>query len=382
MRVVIAPNAFKECLSAPAAAEALAEGVRIALPSAEIDLAPVADGGEGTAEALVRATGGRMIEAFARDPLGERVSAQYGILGDGRTAAIDVAAASGLWRVPPEKRHPGFTTSYGTGELMLHAAAQGVRKIIVGLGGSATNDAGAGLAQALGYGLRDAKDRELPLGGFALARLDWIDPLKVREGLRHVDVVGACDVDNPLCGPAGASFVYGPQKGAEPKACEMLDAALRHFGEYVEAEFQLRVIDTPRAGAAGGLGAGLMAFCGAELGSGFDVVADAIRLAERIGRAGLVITGEGRLDDQSLRGKAPAGVARLARDCGVACWAAAGRVDLEPDALRGAGFSGVQSLERIAGADTRDPVVARRFLAQAAAAIVTEARNDAGEACA
>ena len=349
MRIVIAPNAFKECLSAPEAAEALAAGLRDAVPNARIEVLPVADGGEGTAEALVRATGGRMLTAFVRDPLGEVVEATYGILGDGRTAAIDVAAASGLWRVPVEKRHPGFTTTYGTGELMLYAISQGVRRIIVGLGGSATNDAGAGMAQALGWGLRDAKDRELPFGGFALARLDWIDAFKVREGVRHVEVIGACDVDNPLCGPNGASFVYAPQKGAEPKTCEMLDAALRHFGEYVEAEFSVKVLDAPRTGAAGGLGAGLVVFCGAELRSGFDVVAEAISLADRIRGSDLVVTGEGKLDEQSLHGKAPVGIARLASGAGVPCWAVAGSVDMTTTALSAAGFAGAISLVNLAG---------------------------------
>ncbi len=376
MRVVIAPNAFKECLDAPAVADAIAAGVRTAFPDASIDFAPVADGGEGTADALVCATGGRTITAPTHDALGEPIDAQYGVLGDGRTAAIDVAAASGLWRVPIAQRHPGFTTTFGTGELMLHAIAQGVRRIIIGVGGSATNDAGAGLAQAIGYSLRDVHDRELPFGGFALARLDFIDPLKVREGIKHVEVVGACDVENPLCGPNGASFVYGPQKGAGPATCDMLDAALRHFGEFVQAEYGTNLIDMPRAGAAGGLGAGLVVFCRAELRSGFDVVADAIGLAGRIRGADLVITGEGRLDAQSLSGKAPAGVARLARELGVPCWAVSGaRSTLDRPALDATGFAGVVSLSELAGSAQASLADPARFLTAAAARI-------AGEACA
>jgi glycerate kinase len=256
---------------------------------------------------------------------------------------------------------------------MLHAMAQGVRTIVVGLGGSATNDAGAGLAQALGWGLRDAYDRELPFGGYALARLDWIDPLKVREGIRHVDVIGACDVDNPLCGPEGASYVYGPQKGAEPRSCEMLDAALRHFGEYVEAEYGIRVIDMPRAGAAGGLGAGLMVFCRAELRSGFDVVAEAIGLAQRIAQANLVITGEGRLDSQSLRGKAPAGVARLAMQARVRCWGVAGQVDIaDAGTLTDVGFAGAISLSELAGSAEASLARPAEFLRAAAKRIAAE----------
>jgi glycerate kinase len=374
MRVVIAPDSFKECLSASEVADALAAGVKAARPDAVIDVAPVADGGEGTSEALVRATGGRTVETQARDPLGELVDAHYGILGDGRTAAIDVAAASGLWRVPSGQRHPGFTTTYGTGELMLHAFAHGVKRIIVGLGGSATNDAGAGLAQALGYSLRDVDDRELPFGGFALGRLDFIDPLKVREGLRQVEVIGACDVDNPLCGPNGASFVYGPQKGAEPRTCEMLDAALRHFGEYAEAEYGINVIDMPRAGAAGGLGAGLVVFCHAELRSGFDVVSEATGLPNRLDDADLVITGEGRFDAQSLHGKAPAGVARLARERNTPCWVVAGAVDhLDEETLEIAGISGALSMERLAGSAAASLAEPARFLQAAAAQAVAEA---------
>ncbi len=376
MRILLAPDSFKECLPAAEVARALAEGCRRAAPDAEIDLAPMADGGEGTVEAMVTATGGRFLTAPAHDPLGDPIDARYGILGDGRTAVIEVAAASGLALVPAERRHPGFTTSYGTGELILRAIDQGVRKILVGLGGSATNDAGAGLAQALGFGLRDDADRELPFGGFALARLHWIDPMKVREGLRYVEIVGAYDVDSPLCGPSGASYTYGPQKGASPKTCEMLDAALRHFANYVEGEYAIRIDSLAGAGAAGGLGAGLIVFCKAELRPGFDVVAEACGLEARIRRADLVIVGEGKLDRQSLHGKVPVGVARRARSAGVACWAVAGHREDGLDAeLQEIGIAGSVALTSLAGSAAKSLAHPERYLAEAAEGIVRAVRS-------
>jgi glycerate kinase len=367
MRIVLAPDSFKECLPAGEVARALAAGCRRVFPEAKLDLAPMADGGEGTVEALVTATGGRFVDAPAHDPLGQPIEARFGVLGDGRTAVVEVAAASGLALVPPEQRHPGFTTTYGTGELMLRAIDEGVRRIIVGLGGSATNDAGAGMAQALGYGLRDADDREIPFGGFALAKLNWIDPMKVREGLNYVEVIGAYDVDSPLCGPGGASYLFGPQKGASPKTCEMLDAALAHFAEYAEEEYRVPLRGTPGSGAAGGLGAGLMVFCHAELRPGFEVVANACGLAERIRGAGLVITGEGRLDRQSLRGKVPVGVGRLAKAAGVPCWAVAGTCEAGLDAEFAAeGISGTIELANLAGSEAESLAHPARYLADAA----------------
>ncbi|MCH8204987.1 MAG: glycerate kinase [Candidatus Hydrogenedentes bacterium] len=313
MRIVIAPDSFKESASAIEVCVAIETGLRRVWADVEIDAVPMADGGEGTVDALVAATQGRYLEAEVRDPLGEVITARYGILGDGKTAVIEMAAASGLERVPVDRRAPGFTTTFGTGQLMRDAIEQGVARLIVGLGGSATNDAGAGMAQALGYSLLDADNVELPFGGLALSRLDWIEDLKKHPGLAHVEVVGAYDVDNPLCGPEGASFVYGPQKGASPKTVELLDAALRHFGEYVCEEFGLKVLEAPGAGAAGGLGAGLMVFANAVLRPGAEVVAEACRLEQRIEGSDLVITGEGKIDAQTVRGKAPARVVRAAK---------------------------------------------------------------------
>ncbi len=338
MRIVVAPDSFKECASAVEVCGAVEVGLRRVWADAVIDRVPMADGGEGTVEALVTATGGRYLEARVRDPLGELISARYGILGDGRTAVIEMAAASGLGLVPLDRREPGFTTTYGTGQLMRAAMAQGVARLILGLGGSATNDAGAGMAQALGYSLRDADDVELPFGGLALSRLEWLDDQKKHEGLAHVEVVGAYDVDSPLCGPEGASFVYGPQKGASLKTVELLDAALRHFGEYVAEALGVDVLDAPGAGAAGGLGAGLMVFADAELRPGFGVVAVACGLAERVAGSDLVITGEGSMDAQSLHGKTPVGVARIAKEAGVPAVAFVGVLGEGVDRLRDEGF--------------------------------------------
>ncbi len=324
MHIVIASDSFKESASAVEVCAAIESGLKRVWADAAFDLVPMADGGEGTVEALVAATGGRYVEVQVRDALGELIDARYGMLGEGRTAAIEMAAASGLEHVPPEKRAPAFTTTFGTGQLMRHAIEQGVDRMIVGLGGSATNDAGAGMAQALGYSLRDKDELELPFGGLALSRLDWIESQKRHAGLEHVEVIGAYDVDSPLCGPGGASYVFGPQKGASPKTVELLDAALRHFGEYVEEEYGIDVLEAKGAGAAGGLGAGLIVFANATLRPGIDVVAEACGLEERIAKSDLVITGEGKLDGQSLHGKAPIGVARISKRAGVPVVAFAG----------------------------------------------------------
>ena len=338
MRIVIAPDSFKESASAVEVCEAIETGLRRVWADASIDRVPMADGGEGTVEALVTATEGRYLECSVRDPVGELVAARYGILGDGRTAVIEMAAASGLELVPADRRAPGFTTTYGTGQLMRAAMEQGVARLIVGLGGSATNDAGAGMAQALGYSLRDIDDVELPFGGLALSRLEWIEDLKKHQGLANVHIIGAYDVDNPLCGPEGASLVYGPQKGASPKTAELLDASLRHFGEYVGEQMGIDVLNASGAGAAGGLGAGLIVFADADLRPGVGVVAEACGLAKRVAESDLVITGEGSMDAQSLHGKTPVGVSRIAQQAGVPVVAFVGTLGDGVDRLRDEGI--------------------------------------------
>lgn len=317
MRVILAPDSFKECLPAPQVAEAMAAGWRAAAPGDEIRRVPMADGGEGTVEAMAAATGGARARCRVTGPLGTPVEAEYGHTPDGRTAFIEMAAASGLGLVPLECRDPRITTTRGTGELIRHALEQGARRMVVGIGGSATNDGGAGMAQALGYRLLDDGGNELPPGGAALARLARIDASGVHPTLEGARIEAACDVDNPLCGLHGASYVYGPQKGAAADSLAVLDGALAHFAAIVARDLGVVVAETPGGGAAGGLGAGLLAFCGATLRPGVALVAEACGLAEAIEGAGLVITGEGRLDGQSAHGKVPVGVARLARESGV-----------------------------------------------------------------
>lgn len=326
MRVLIAPQEYKGSLSAEAAAQSIARGLRRALPHAEVELLPLADGGPGTVDALVRSTGGQVREAEVRDPIGRPVRARWGML-PGNTAIVEIAAASGLTLLGPAERDPRRTSTYGTGELLLATLDAGCRRIIVGVGGSATIDGGAGMAQALGARLLDTVGRELAAGGAALARLQRIDISGLDERLSAAHIIVAADVRNPLCGPAGASLVYGPQKGATQAVAEELDAALAHYAAVIERDLGVSVADIPGAGAAGGLAAGLIAFCGGELRPGFDVVAEAVGLADRVRRADLVVTGEGRLDRQTNFGKTAAGVAGLAREAGKRVVAIAGSVE-------------------------------------------------------
>lgn len=342
MRVVIAPDSFKGSLSADRVAQALAAGLSMCgtlpWPDAHYDCVPMADGGEGTAQAMVEATGGRMEKLQVVGPLGELVEARFGILGDGQTAVIEMAEASGLTLVPEGARDPSRTTTYGTGQLMQAALDMGCRHLIVGIGGSATNDGGAGMAEALGVRLLDDHGRPIPRGGAGLLQLACIDTSHIDPRLADVTVTVACDVDNPLIGPDGASHVFGPQKGADGAMVEQLDAALGHYAETIRHQLGVEVADVPGAGAAGGLGAGLIAFCRATLRPGFDIVSEVVGLEERIAGAQLVITGEGRIDGQTVRGKVAAGVGKIARRLGVPVIACAGSVaddgiQLVPDIL-------------------------------------------------
>lgn len=323
-RIVIAPDSFKESATAAEVAHAMAVGARRAAPEAEILEIPLADGGEGTAQILASATGGTMLRQTVCGPLGEPVEAAAAVLGDGVTAVIEMAEAAGLHLVPPARRDPRLTTTRGVGELIVQALERGVRRVIIALGGSATNDAGAGLAQALGYRLLDAAGNDLPPGGAALARLDRIEPAGRHPALAACEFLAACDVTNPLCGPRGASRVYGPQKGADPAAVAQLDDALGHFARVAGRDLGADVLELPGAGAAGGLGAGLVAFTGARLRPGFEIVAEALGLERRLAGAGLVLTGEGRLDAQTAAGKVPAALARLAQRLGIPVVALAG----------------------------------------------------------
>lgn len=334
MKIVVAPDKFKEALTARAVAQAIERGIRSVLPDADVDLVPMADGGDGTVEALLGATGGMLRPAHVTDPLGRRVEATWGLLGDGRTAVLEMAAASGLALVPPDRRDPTKTTTYGTGELIRAALDAGAARLLVGIGGSATTDGGAGAAQALGVTFlrKDDSRFDLPLTGGDLldvARI-VIDGRDPRLGSAAVEV--ACDVDNPLLGPRGAAAVYGPQKGATPEQVERLEQALAHLADLIERDLGQDVRRFPGAGAAGGLGAGSVAFMHARLRPGIDMIMDATRLAERVCGADLILTGEGRLDAQSMMGKVIAGVGRVGQAAGVPAIALVGSVGAGADA--------------------------------------------------
>ncbi len=313
MRILIAPQSFKGSLTAAEAGLAIAQGVLAVYPEAEIDIVPVADGGEGTVQALVDATGGEIVPQVVTGPLGEPVPAFFGLLGDGQTAVIEMASAAGLPLVPPERRDPRITMTYGVGELILAALDRGCRKFIIGIGGSATNDGGAGMAQALGAALLAGDGTPIPWGGAALATLEHISTATLDPRIQECTVEVACDVSNPLCGPRGASAVYGPQKGATPEMVAELDAALAHYASIIERDLGLSVADIPGAGAAGGLGAGLIAFLHATLRPGAQIVLEAVRLEDHVRRADLVITAEGQIDSQTAYGKTVGAVAALAK---------------------------------------------------------------------
>ncbi|MHB1190020.1 MAG: glycerate kinase [Armatimonadota bacterium] len=325
MKIVIAPDSFKGSLTASEVADAVAVGLLRAVPNAELDIVPLADGGEGTVEALVRAAGGQVRRMRVTGPLGEPVDAFYGLLNDG-TAVVEMAAASGLPLVPVERRDPRVTTTYGTGELIRAALDAGCRRIILGIGGSATNDGGIGAMQALGASFRDADGREVGLGGRELARIRSIDLSGLDARIARTGIVVACDVDNPLTGPRGASAVFGPQKGATPDMVSELDAGLRNLAELMRA-LGKDVESAPGAGAAGGLGAAAMAFLSAEMRPGIDIVLEAVRFPERVRGAELIVTGEGRIDSQTLSGKTISGVLRVARCEGVPVLAIGGGVE-------------------------------------------------------
>ena len=321
--MIVAPQSFKGSADAVAVASAIARGVRRAWPSALIEEMPLADGGEGTVRALVTATNGGVRRSRVHDPIGREIDAEWGVLGDGTTAVVEMAAASGLPLLQPRERDARITSTRGTGELILAAAASGAHRIVIGIGGSATNDGGAGMARAFGYRFLDREGNELPEGGAALARLGRIDgqtdPRLVRPSIEV-----ASDVRNPLLGPEGASAVYGPQKGATPDIVRELDAALTRYADVVEGFVGRPIRDVPGAGAAGGLGAGLLAFLDARVVSGAELVLRTVRFAERLVGADLVITGEGRVDRQSGYGKLTGEVAAAARRAGVPVVAVAG----------------------------------------------------------
>ncbi len=313
MKIVVAPDSFKGSLTAVEVSDAIGQGVREIFPEAEIVKIPMADGGDGTVQCLVNDTGGEILRKKVIGPLGDEVLASYGILGDKKTAVIEMAEASGLTLVPENKRNPLITTTYGTGQLIKAALDQGCRKMIIGIGGSATNDGGAGMLQALGVKLLDREGKEIGFGGGELKEVFRIDTKYLDNRLSETKVLIASDVSNPLCGPKGAARIYGPQKGATPEIIEELDKSLAHFAEIIKRDLNKDVKDIPGAGAAGGLGASLMAFLDAELRPGIKIIIEVVKLEQAIKDADLVITGEGKIDSQTIYGKAPIGVAKIAK---------------------------------------------------------------------
>jgi len=313
MKIVIAPDSFKESLSALEVAKAIESGFREIFPQAEYVKLPVADGGEGTVEAMVAATGGRVVEVEVTGPLGEPIKAFFGLSGDEKIAFIEMAAASGLESVPQARRNPLKTTSYGTGELIKSALDHGVQHCIIGIGGSATNDGGSGMVQALGAKLLSQDGREIGHGGGELIKLDKIDISGLDKRIKKCRFEVACDVTNPLTGDKGATAIFGPQKGATPEMIEQLDGYLKHYAGVIKRDLGIDVEEVPGAGAAGGMGAALYGFCDAELRQGIEIVTEALGLDALVRDATLVITGEGRIDSQSINGKVPIGVARVAK---------------------------------------------------------------------
>jgi len=317
MRIIVAPDSFKGSVSALGVAEAMERGIHAVFPEAEVIKVPIADGGEGTVEALVAATAGRLMHTKVTGPMGAPLSAHWGVSGDGLTGFIEMASASGLPLVPKERRDPRIASTFGTGELMKAALDAGLRRLVVGIGGSATNDGGSGMARALGVRFLDSGDHDLPEGGAALARLARIDLSGLDPRLAEASILVACDVDNPLCGPRGASAVYGPQKGATPEMVAELDGALAVLARVATDVTGRDIASSPGAGAAGGLGAGLLFFTPASLRPGVSIVLETTGFETLIQDVDLVITGEGRTDFQTAMGKAPVGVAEVARRHGV-----------------------------------------------------------------
>ncbi|MEV3327357.1 glycerate kinase [Paenibacillus larvae] len=353
-KIIIAPDSFKESLTALEAASAIEKGFRSVFPDAELVKIPMADGGEGTVQSLVDATKGEIVSLEVTGPLGKPVKAFYGMLGDGRTAVIEMAAASGIAHVPLSERNPLVTTTFGTGQQILAALDRGVSHIILGLGGSATNDGGAGMAATLGVRFLDKSGKEIGWGGGELGRLHQIDISGLDKRLSNVSVVAACDVDNLLTGPTGASAIFGPQKGATPDMVLLLDANLGHYAKNIQKTLGLDLESVPGAGAAGGLGAGELAFLKVELKRGIDIVVEASGLKDAMKGADLVITGEGRIDSQTIYGKTPIGVAKTAKAFGIPTLALAGCVSADYAVVLEHGLDavfpiipGIQSLDQV-----------------------------------
>lgn len=339
---VLAPDSFKESMSAKKACEAMERGIRKVLPDATIQHVPMADGGEGTVDALVDGKNGTRITVEVSGPLpSEKITTYYGLLDDHTTAVMEMAKANGIELLAEEKRNPLVTSTYGTGEMIKSALDQGVKKIIIGIGGSVTNDGGAGMAQALGARLLDEENNELPVGGGALGRLATIDRTNLDPRLKETEILIASDVTNPLTGPEGASVVFGPQKGATPEMVKELDANLAHYAAIIKKDLAIAIEEQPGAGAAGGLGAGLLVFAQAKMRSGVDLVIELTQLEEAIRQADYIFTGEGGMDFQTKFGKAPYGVAKIAKKHQKPVFACAGYIGEQVDVLYEEGMTAI-----------------------------------------
>ncbi|HHT90827.1 MAG: glycerate kinase [Limnochordia bacterium] len=343
-RIVVAPDSFKGSLSSGEVAQAMARGVGSVLPQADLVLLPLSDGGDGLVASLIEASGGERLQVDVTGPLGHPVQATMGLMGGAQTAVIEMAQASGLTLIPESERNPLVTTTFGTGELIRKALDLGCKHLIIGIGGSGTNDGGMGMAQALGFRFYDAEGASLGSGGGELARLDRIDATGMDPRLHQVKIEVACDVNNPLTGPEGASQIYGPQKGATPETAAFLDHALRNYDRVLQRDLNQSVADVPGAGAAGGLGAALMALLKGNLIPGIELVLDVLGFDEKVQGAHLVLTGEGRFDAQSAYGKVPMGVARRARKQRVPVVVIAGSVLPGAKALHAEGVSAYFSI--------------------------------------
>lgn len=342
MKILIAPDSFKGSATSSMAAEAIGKGIHMVFPDAELIKIPVADGGEGTVEALTDSLKGRVVKKMVKGPIGEPVEAEYGIL-PGEVAVIEMASASGLPLVPENKRNPLLTSTYGTGQLILDAMDRGCREIILGIGGSATNDGGTGMARALGFSFLDALGNELSEGGGSLSNLADIDDSGMDERIKNTNFLVACDVKNTLTGPEGASHVYGAQKGASPEDILYLDSALLKLAAIVNSKYCRANENIQGAGAAGGLGYGLMEFCGGKLKSGIEIILDLIKFDSYLDGVDLVISGEGRIDGQSVYGKVPVGIAGRAKKNGIPVLVVVGDIGPEVETVYDHGIDAVMS---------------------------------------
>ena len=345
MKIILAPDSFKGNLTSLEVATAFEKGIKRVLPRAKCIKIPMADGGEGTVQSLVDGVGGKFVRKRVVGPAGNTVSARYGLLSDGKTAVIEMAEASGLPLVSGKNKNPLKTTTYGTGELILDAAKRGSEKIIIGIGGSATNDGGVGMAQAIGIRFLNKQGKVISDygSGGMLKKIAHIDNKKVDPLLKKIKIIVACDVNNALCGKSGAAYVFAPQKGATPAMVRILDENLRHLGKVIKQSLRKDVTKLKGAGAAGGLGAGLVAFTGARMKSGIEIVIDASNICKHMENADLVVTGEGRVDTQTAFGKTPSGIAKAARKYHIPTVVIGGGITDDANDIFAYGIDGLES---------------------------------------